>query len=152
MATTSFSAVYDNFLSRITDDMYLELTELDTYNMLEPLLIAAINKFEFPRKDLSDYTEDYVEDQTTYCGVESDNVEVPCYIHGGGTWNVALTAEEINILGTYMIVEWIGYQLASIENTRMKYSGSIWPSFPQEKINFRKIWKAEMLIRAEVLV
>jgi len=109
MATTPFSAVYDNFLSRITDDMYMELTELDTYNMLEPLLIAAINKFEFPRKNLNDYTEDYVDNQTTYCGVESNNIEVPCFTHAGGEFNVGLTSEEINILGTYMIVEWIGY-------------------------------------------
>ena len=56
--------------------------------------------------------------------VESDNEEVTAYIYGGGYFNVGLTAEEINILSTYMIVEWFGYQLASIENTRMKFSGS----------------------------
>jgi len=27
---TSFEAIYDRFLSKITDDMYLELTEEDT--------------------------------------------------------------------------------------------------------------------------
>ena len=42
----------------------------------------------------------------------------------GGYFNSVLTAEEINILSTYMIVEWLGQQLASVENTRMKYSGS----------------------------
>ena len=46
---TSFSLVYDSFLSKITDDMYMELTELDTYRMLEELLLSAIEKFEFPR-------------------------------------------------------------------------------------------------------
>ena len=35
-----------------------------------------------------------------------------------------LTEEECNILATYMVEEWIGQQLASVENTRMKYSGS----------------------------
>ena len=35
MNTTSFAFVYDSFLSKITDDMYLELTELDTFRMLE---------------------------------------------------------------------------------------------------------------------
>ena len=35
-----------------------------------------------------------------------------------------LTHEEINILAVYMIVEWLSQQLASVENTRMKYSGS----------------------------
>ena len=39
-------------------------------------------------------------------------------------FNAELTSEEINILATYMIVEWLGQQLASVENTRMKYSGS----------------------------
>ncbi len=52
---TSFSLVYDSFLSKITDDMYLELTELDTFRMLEQLLLSAIEKFEFPRIDLRLY-------------------------------------------------------------------------------------------------
>jgi hypothetical protein len=30
----------------------------------------------------------------------------------------------MNILATYMVVEWLGQQLASVENIRMKYSGS----------------------------
>jgi len=34
MSTTSFSLVYDSFLSKITDDMYLELNELDTFRLL----------------------------------------------------------------------------------------------------------------------
>jgi hypothetical protein len=55
MNTTSFSLVYDSFLSKITDDMYLELTELDTFRMLEQLLLSAIEKFEFPRINLWDY-------------------------------------------------------------------------------------------------
>ena len=45
--TTPFSIVYDSFLSKITDDMYMELNELDTFRILEDLLITAINKFEF---------------------------------------------------------------------------------------------------------
>ena len=122
--TTPFSYVYDSFLSKITDDMYMELTELDTYRMLQELLISAIPKFEFPRVRLDDYELDEITDQDVYEGVESDNEKVTAYIYGGGYFNVGLTAEEINILSTYMIVEWFGYQLASIENTRMKFSGS----------------------------
>ena len=49
---TPFSKVYDSFLSKITDDMYMELTEWETFNMLEELLITAIEKFEFPRVNL----------------------------------------------------------------------------------------------------
>lgn len=122
--TTPFSIIYDSFLSKVTDDMYMELNELDTYRMLEELLMSAMHKFEFPRFDITDFEEDYVEDQGTYEGVESDSMEVPALIHAGGYFNSTLTPEEINILSTYMIVEWLGQQLASVENTRMKYSGS----------------------------
>ena len=122
--TTPFSIIYDSFLSKITDDMYMELTELDTFRMLEELLKSAMHKFEFPRFDITNFEESCIDDVGTYEGVESNNEEVPAIIYGGGRYNVALTFEEINILSTYMIVEWLGQQLASVENTRMKYSGS----------------------------
>lgn len=124
MATTPFSLVYDLFLSKITDDLYLELTELDTYRLLQDLLLSAIPKFEFPRKQLDDYNLQDVIDVGTYNGVESNSEDWELLIYGQGQFNVLLTDEEMNILATYMIVEWIGQQLASIENTRMKYSGT----------------------------
>ena len=124
ITTTPFSIIYDSFLSKITDDMYLEFTELDTFRMLEELLNAAMHKFEFPRFDITDFEENYIDDVDTYEGVESNDEEVTAIIYNGGCFNTALTPEEINILSTYMIVEWLGQQLASVENTRMKYSGS----------------------------
>lgn len=107
---TPFSDVYNNFLSKITDDMYMELTLQDTEKILYELLVAALPKFQFPRQDLS-YQQiqvegQYEEQQTIWAFVNK------------------LTQQEINIISTYMIVEWVGQQLASIENTRMKYSGS----------------------------
>ena len=124
ITTTPFSIIYDNFLSKITDDMYMEFTELDTFRILEELLKAAIHKFEFPRFDITDFEENYIDDVDTYEGVESNDEEVVATIYGGGCFNSTLTLEEINILSTYMVVEWLGQQLASVENTRMKYSGS----------------------------
>lgn len=115
MNTTSFSLVYDSFLSKITDDMYLELTELDTFRMLEQLLLSAIEKFEFPRIDLTDYT---------LLEISNNEEEDDTIKYEGGYFNNQLTHEEINILAVYMIVEWLSQQLASVENTRMKYSGS----------------------------
>ncbi len=56
MAETLFSAVYNRFLGQITDDLYLELTPEDTIKDLQNLLINAIPGFEFPRKNLYDYT------------------------------------------------------------------------------------------------
>lgn len=121
---TPFSIIYDSFLSKITDDMYMELTELDTFSMLQELLLSAIPKFEFPRVDLNNYELLDIEDQITYTGIESENQLVSGVIYSSGYFNCRLNIEEINILSTYMIVEWLGQQLASIENVRLKYSGS----------------------------
>lgn len=108
---TSFSEVYESFLSKITDDMYMQLTPEDTYQILRQLLLTAIHKFEFPRQSL--------EYQLRKIKREEDNTII-C------KWYFInkLTHEEINILSSYMITEWIGQQLASVENIRMKYSGS----------------------------
>lgn len=124
MNQTSFTLVYDSFLSKVTDDMYMELTQLDTYRMLEELLLSAIEKFEFPRINLQDYELLGVIDQTIYNGAESNNQDVIAILYEDGHFNNSLTHEEINILAIYMAVEWFSQQLASIENTRMKYSGS----------------------------
>ena len=122
--TTPFSKVYDSFLSKITDDMYMELTEQDTFNMLEELLITAIEKFEFPRVNLQDYDIAFNKEDEWYMGMDNDYHLGPATLFIGGQFNCFLTNEEINILSTYMIVEWLGQQLASVENTRLKYSGS----------------------------
>ncbi len=124
MNKTLFSLVYDSFLSKITDDMYMELTELDTYQMLEQLLLSAIEKFEFPRVNLNDYELIGVSDQILYNGAESNYQDTIAIVYEGGYFNNHLSHEEINILAVYMIVEWLSQQLASIQNTRMKYSGS----------------------------
>ena len=53
---TQFTEVYNRFLGMITDDMYMELTPEDTIRDLRSLLINAIPGFEFPRKNLMDYS------------------------------------------------------------------------------------------------
>ena len=127
MATTMitpFSSIYDSFLAKVTDDMYMEMNELDTFELLEELLMNAIPFFEFPRVDLTSYELSEITEEVKYTGVESNGEEVPAWLYDGGHFNSKLTFEEINILSTYMIVEWLGQQLASVENVRMKYSGS----------------------------
>ena len=52
---TLFATVYNRFLGKITDDMYLELTPEDTIKDLQNLIIDAIPGFEFPRQDLYNY-------------------------------------------------------------------------------------------------
>lgn len=120
---TSFLTIYDSFLTRVTSDMYMELTELDTFAMLQDLLITAIPRFEFPRFDIFDYEEGFLDSSGTYNGVESDHKEVPATLWVGGTFNCKLTAEEINILSLNMVVEWLGQQLTITKNTQLQYSG-----------------------------
>lgn len=97
---TLLTTIYDTFFSKITDDMYMELSEDDTKKMVVDLFENSLHWFEFPRVNIYDYNLEFEE------------------------YNIELTKEEINIIATYMIVEWIGQQLASIELIRMKYSGS----------------------------
>ncbi len=97
---TSFDKVYNFFFSKITDDMYMELDLEQTKALVQDLLINAIPWFEFPRVNINEYDleEKY--------------------------FNVKLSNEEMNILATYMLLGWFDQQLASVELTRMKYSGS----------------------------
>lgn len=134
---TPFSTIYNRFLEKITDDMYLELTPEDTLKDLQRLLINAIPGFEFPRQCISDYTINVVEipenevlEEDFIIGVvwndllEDPNSEIPNVIVERSCFNVTLTAEEINILALLMKQGWVQRQVTSIENTRMKYSGS----------------------------
>ena len=144
---TYFFDVYERFLGKITDDMYLELTPQDTLRDLRQLLIDSIPGFEFPRKRL-----DYVlvdEDAPKYIvdTIDGGNIDLPL---GGdfsqeasganididdafqeifsrentSYFNADLDDEEINILALIMVEAWVERQLASVEVTRMKYSGT----------------------------
>ena len=133
---TPFSAIYNCFLGKITDDLYMELTPEDTIKDLQRLLIQAIPGFEFPRKNLDNYEikvvqmkEDEVLPDDFIIGVIwndlSDNtVDVPDVIVEKSAFAEELTSEEINILALLMKQGWVQRQVTSIENTRMKYSGS----------------------------
>ena len=94
---TNFQKVYDRFLGKITDDMYLEWTKEDTIRDCENILKDAIPGFEFPRQSLE---------------------------FEGEAFKADLTEEEINILAILMMKTWFQRQLTSVENIRMKYSGS----------------------------
>ena len=133
---TQFVDVYNRFLGKITDDMYVELTPEDTIRDLRNMLIEAIPGFEFPRKNLYDYTiqeltkpEDEVKTTDFIIGLiweeTSDTVgKAPCVLVEQSCFAADLTSEEINILAILMMCAWLQRQITSIENTRMKYSGS----------------------------
>lgn len=136
---TQFTEVYNRFLGKITDDMYVELTPQDTIRDLRNLLIEAIPGFEFPRHNLYDYvieTEIKYEDEvlTTdfIIGMLWDDLsdddnntdKPPRLVIENSKFAAVLTSEEINILAILMMIAWVQRQVTSIENTRMKYSGS----------------------------
>jgi hypothetical protein len=135
---TKFATIYNRFLGKITDDMYLELTPEDTIRDLQNLLIDAIPGFEFPRIDLQNYIldvveidEDKVEKDDFVLGVvwndsltEEEDNKVPKVLVERSRFNVELSSEEINILALLMKQSWVQRQVTSIENIRMKFSGS----------------------------
>ena len=96
---TTFDTIFKTFFSKITDDMYMELSYEETVPMCIELMENSLHWFEFPRVNIYDYSLELQE------------------------YNIDLTIEEINIIATYMVVEWLGQQLASVELARMKYSG-----------------------------
>ena len=134
---TQFTTVYNRFLGKITDDMYLELTPEDTVRDLQNLLLDAIPGFEFPRCNLYDnhieiveIQEDLITKEDFVIGVvwqEEDSnelSEIPKVLVERSYFNADLSEEEINILALLMKQGWVQRQVTSIENTRMKYSGS----------------------------
>ena len=132
---TKFSSVYNRFLGKITDDMYMELTPEDTLKDLQNLLINALPGFEFPRKDLYNYIEDVstVDNDSTMpddfivgvvWGEISDLNDSSKVLIDNSFFLEELTSEEINILAILMMEGWLQRQVTSCENVRMKYSGS----------------------------
>lgn len=122
---TQFASVYNRFLGKITDDMYMELTPQDTVKDLQNLLIDAIPGFEFPKKIL-DYSilVRPIEDDTS--NVTGFVVRLP---DGSGYEDASsfvanLSSEEINILAILMMNGWLQRQVTTIENIRQKYSGT----------------------------
>ena len=135
---TQFVDIYNRFLGKITDDMYVELTPQDTIKDLRNMLIDAIPGFEFPRKNLQDYTiledvksEDELTENDFVLGIlwddtleDEDAGKPPLVVVEKSNFTADLNSEEINILAILMMCAWVQRQVTSIENTRMKYSGS----------------------------
>ena len=120
---TMFAAVYNRFLGKITDDMYMELTPQDTIKDLQNLLIDALPGFEFPRKKL-DYVIAVTQDESmASLGFEVSLYEGSSYIDCS-YFLEELTSEEINILAILMMNGWLQRQVTTIEVIRMKYSGT----------------------------
>lgn len=134
---TPFTEIYNRFLGKITDDMYVELTPQDTIRDLRNMLVDAIPRFEFPRCDLYNYTlesevkgEDEVLTSDFIIGMlwnetpDSEDGEPPKVVIEHSSFAAELTSKEVNILAILMMCAWVQRQVTSIENTRMKNTGS----------------------------
>lgn len=148
---TSFTQVYNRFLTKITDDLYLELTPEDTLRDLRALLVNSLPGFEFPRQFIDSYEiktdmiaesevqegvdfvvgvvwheladdETIVNDESIY--YDNEGNQIPMVYVERSTFTADLTSEEINIIALLMKCGWLQRQITSIENTRMKFSGS----------------------------
>ena len=122
---TLFASVYNRFLGKITDDMYMELTPRDTIKDLQNLLIDAIPGFEFPRKSLEyNILERPInKDSVNIQGFFIENADGEGY-EDASSFTATLSSEEINILAILMMNSWLQRQITTIENIRMKYSGT----------------------------
>lgn len=95
----------------------------------------ALPGFEFPRKNLYDYTIELAEvgeEELTsddfvvgpaWGEFLEESLSTPKLLVDRSRFNVELTPEEINILAIIMKQGWVQRQVTSIEHTRMKYSG-----------------------------
>ena len=130
---TPFQTIYDAFLSSITDDMYMEWTEEETYADIKNIFLSAMSGFQFPRFKLYDYHEEgdvigtrieRVEiekpEEDPNAEPEFEDVEIEVYAETDA-FNTELTREEINIFAHLMLVEWVNRQLASVDVTKQAY-------------------------------
>lgn len=109
---TTFYVIYCNFLDRITDDMYMEMTMEETFEALESLLMASVSKFKFPRFPIFRFDQGYP-------ALEDDEGN----LISSGAFEATLTIEEINILAEIMLIEWFQRQLATTRLVKQRYSG-----------------------------
>lgn len=105
---TSYSDIYSVFFSKVTDYSFLQLEEVDVEEILKPYLISSITKFKKRcRLDLSDRID--MIDQ----------------------FNIDLSDEEIEILASLMIVEYLSPQIVNLELIRQNMSNKDWKLYSQ---------------------
>ena len=119
---TKFSAIYNRFLDKVTDDLYVELTPEDTLRDMRRLLTNVLPEFEFPRKNLYDYVietkvvdESEVQPEDFVIGTVWNELDgstqytetTPEIVIDNSYFNEDLTPEEIYILAILMMNAWL---------------------------------------------
>lgn len=96
MAGTPYQTVYDAFLAKIQEDEWDDITRSTNYQLdWYMLLESAIVYFKFPRISLERDTSGFIN---------------------------TLTTAEIQVIATYMKVEWLKRTILTWENVRAFYS------------------------------
>ena len=104
---TSYADVYNSFLDRVTDDMFISWTKEETYEDIDSLLSIAITRFRMPRENLRQYTTI----------TDEDGFEIKQFTS-------TLSYETIDILALLMVREWINRQINTVRLTEMQYTGN----------------------------
>lgn len=102
---TSLEKIYEKFFDKITDDMYILISEEETNQQLYGILESAIVYFRFPKFNSEDFDEN---------GFSAD-----------------LTREEIQIIATLMVIEWLKLQNNNIDLLKLKYTGAEFKIYSQ---------------------
>ena len=119
---TSYEEVYAAFLSKIADDEWTNWTWEEVKMDLRTILESAIPWFKFPAVSLERDEEGFLE---------------------------VLSTQEIQVLASYMKVEWIGRVIATWENLRPLYTerdfsqanliSKFQETLEKERVNARKL-------------
>lgn len=104
---TSYAEVYNSFLNRVTDDMFISWTKEETYEDIDSLLNIAITRFRMPRENLRSYI----------WTLDEDGFQIKQFTS-------VLSYETIDILALLMVREWINRQINTVRLTEMQYTGN----------------------------
>lgn len=94
---TQVEAVYDSFLSKITDDLYGTMTLEEIKSDMSNMLNSAISRFYFPRKPITVEGESFTE---------------------------RLSSLEVEILSNFMVGEWINRQINTVRLMEVQFTGN----------------------------
>jgi hypothetical protein len=104
---TSFQAVFQRFLNKITDSDLASLPTQNVESIMSDFLQSSLVRFRKCKKDLNSF------DLTTM------------------TFNVDLTLDEIEILANWMKYEWLEQQINRIELLRQSLSSKDFAMYSQ---------------------
>ena len=128
---TPFSYIYKSFTNKISDSSLVKLTEDELNTLLETYLVNACTHFKICSSDLSKSNRDSVLKQ----------------------FNTELTEEEIEIIASLMVVEWLKPQVLSGNLLKMSLGDKDFKTYsPANQLKELKDLKASEQAIADMLI